>query len=255
MFHEYLILLPLAFAAGAVNAAVGGGGLITVPGLFAVLPTTLPATLLGTDKLSSIFGHVSAMRQYALRLALPWRLLAIASASAFVGSYLGARAVYAFAPSMMRPLVIVLLAVMLVYTWLRPNFGTVDGGRPSTPRDRALGIALGFAIGFYDGFFGPGTGSFLVFLFVRVFRFDFLRATACAKVVNLAGDSAALVFLIPAGAVIWPLGIPMGLAAALGGLIGARLVMRGGNVWIRRLFLVLAVTLLAKLSWETLAGL
>lgn len=252
MIWTYVTMIALSFSAGAVNAAVGGGGLITVPGLFAALPDVAPATLLGTDKLSSIFGHTSAMRHYALRIALPWRLLAAAAASAFCGAYLGAQAVYSFSTAMMRPVVIVLLAVMLVYTWFRPDFGAADGGRPSTRVDRLTGIALGFAIGFYDGFFGPGTGSFLVFLFIKVFRFDFLRATACAKVVNLAADCAALVFLIPAGAVIWQLAIPMGLSAAVGGIVGARLAMRGGNVWIRRLFLILAGALLAKLVFEAL---
>jgi uncharacterized protein len=250
MVYEYAVLLPIAFVAGAINAAVGGGGLITVPGLFAVLPAAAPAMLLGTDKLSSIFGHVSAMRQYARRLRLPWRLLIVASLAAFTGSYLGARAIYSFPPTMMRPVIVGLLAVMLVYTWFKPDLGRVDGGAGLSRRDVAIGMALGFGIGFYDGFFGPGTGSFLVFLFVRVFRFDFLRATACAKVVNLAADSAALVFLIPAGSLIWSLGIPMGLAASLGGLIGARLTVRGGNVWIRRVFLVLALVLLGKLLWE-----
>jgi len=253
MVMEYLVMLPLAFAAGAINAAVGGGGLIVVPGLFAVLPDTAPATLLGTDKMSSVFGHVSAMRHYAMRMPLPWKLVLPAAAAAFIGAYLGARAVYSLDPKMIRPLIVGLLVVMLAYTWFKPNFGAHDDGAELSRREIAVGLALGFAIGFYDGFFGPGTGSFLVFLFVRVFRFDFLRATACAKVVNLAGDSAALVFLIPAGAVLWSLAIPMGLSAWAGGMVGARLVVRGGNMWIRRVFLVLASTLLAKLLWETFA--
>jgi uncharacterized membrane protein YfcA len=252
MFHSLLVLLPLAFASGAINAAVGGGGLITVPGLFATLPEALPAALLGTDKVSAVFGHVTAMRHYALRMRLPWRLLGPTAAAGFVGSYLGARAVYAFPPDMVRPLVVVLLAAMFVYTLMRPGFGRVAASTPVSPRRRAVGVALGFAIGFYCGFFGPGSGSFLVFLFVRVFRFDFLRAAGCAKVVNLATDVAALVFLVPAGAVLWPLALPMAVAAAVGGMVGARLVMRGGNVWIRRAFLLLAGSLLIKLAWEGL---
>lgn len=252
MPHELLVLLPLAFAAGMINAAVGGGGLITVPGLFATLPNALPAALLGTDKVAAVFGHVTAMRHYALRMTLPWRLLALTAGFGFAGSYLGARAVYAFPPAMVRPLVVVLLGVMFVYTLARPSFGHTTVSEPASPLRRAVGVGLGFAIGFYCGFFGPGAGSFLVFLFVRVFRFDFLRAAGCAKVVNLATDSAALVFLIPAGAVLWHLALPMAAASAIGGMVGARLVMRGGNVWIRRAFLVLAGLLLVKLGWESL---
>lgn len=245
-------MLPLAFAAGAINAAIGGGGLIVVPGLFATFPTAPPATLLGTDKLSSVFGHVSAMRQYAARIALPWRLVLPAALAAFAGAYLGARAIHAFDPRMMRPVIVGLLVVMLAYTWFKPGFGSRDDERPLTRLDLIVGVAMGFVIGFYDGFFGPGTGSFLVFLFVKIYRFDFLRATACAKVVNLAGDSAALVFLLPAGAVMWSLAVPMGVTAWIGGVVGARLVVRGGNLWIRRVFLAIASILLLKLLWETL---
>lgn len=252
MLSSLLVLLPLAFAAGLVNAAVGGGGLITVPGLFATMPTALPAALLGTDKVAAVFGHITAMRHYALRMKLPWRLLAPAAGIGFVGSYLGARAVYAFPPEMVRPLVVVLLGVMFLYTLLRPNFGHTATTEPASPLRRGIGLGLSFVIGFYCGFFGPGAGSFLVFLFVRVFRFDFVRAAACAKVVNLATDGAALFFLIPAGAVLWPFALPMAAASAIGGMVGARLVLKGGNVWIRRAFLILAGILLAKLGSESL---
>lgn len=248
---ELLILLPLAFVAGAINAAVGGGGLILVPGLYATLPRALPAELMGTDKLASIFGHATSMRHYALRMDLPWKLLWRAAIAAFVGALAGVSLMSLVPASWMRPIVIVVLAVMLAYTWFRPQFGQQDESRDITTKELRNGLLLGFAIGFYDGFIGPGTGSFLLFLFVRCFHFDFLRATACAKVVNFGTNLAALVFLIPTGKVFYHYAIPMGLASVAGAMLGARLAMRGGNQWIRRLFLILAISLLAKLLWET----
>ena len=248
---ELFVLLPLAFVSGLINAAVGGGGLIQVPGLFATLPQALPAAIFGTVKLTAAMGLSSAMRQYARRMKLPWRLLGASAAAAFCGSYLGARAMYLLPATWMRPLVIALLAIMLVYTWLRPSFGELDSGRTPTRRDITLGLLLGMAIGFYDGFFGPGAGSFLIFMFVRFFHFDFLRASACAKVVNVATCLAALVFLIPADAVLYHFAIPMGVVGMLGSVVGARLAMKGGNTWIRRAFVVLALSLLGKLVWET----
>ncbi|MDQ8022875.1 MAG: sulfite exporter TauE/SafE family protein [Moraxellaceae bacterium] len=247
---ELLFLLPLGFASGLINAVVGGGGLILVPGLFATYPNAAPAALLGTDKFGSVMGHTVAMSQYARRLALPWRMLMPAAAAAFAGAYLGARAVHHLPAEWVRPLVIVLLVVMLVYTWFKPQFGAVDANRPITRRDMWIGLSLGCAIGFYDGFFGPGTGSFLLFLFVRVFHFDFLRATACAKVVNMATNLAALAFFVPAGLVFYEIAIPLGLAGIAGALVGTRLAFKGGNAWIRRLFLVLALSLLAKLLFD-----
>ena len=121
-----------------------------------------------------------------------------------------------------------------------------------TRRDLANGVLIGAGIGFYDGFFGPGTGSFLIFLFVRFFHFDFLRASACAKVVNLATNLAALAFFIPAGLVLYTVAIPMGLANIAGAQVGARMALKGGNLWVRRLFMALALTLLGKLLFDLL---
>lgn len=249
--HELFILVPLAFVTGIINAAVGGGGLIQVPGLFATLPLASPAQIMGTDKFSAIMGHAASSRQYARQLNLPWKLVLWTTLAAFAGSYAGVRAMYLVPAQWMRPVVIVVLAAMLVYTWFRPQFGIHDEQRAITPGDLKKGLALGAVIGFYDGFIGPGTGSFLLFLFVRIFHFDFLRATACAKVVNMGTNLAALVFLIPAGMVFYHYAIPMSVASILGALIGTKAAIRAGNQWIRTLFLVLAVSLLCKLTWET----
>jgi len=251
--HESLyLLLPLAFVAGLIDAAVGGGGLIQLPGLFAGLPQAQPAALLGSNKLASLMGTASATWRYARRIAIPWRLILPAAAAAFAGSWLGAHAVHFLPTHWIRPIVIGLLVVMLAYTWLKPSFGAEDAGRPLTRRDLLTGLLIGAVIGFYDGFFGPGTGSFLIFLFVRFFHFDFLRASAAAKVVNLATNLAALLFFMPAGLVIYGIAIPMGIANIAGAQVGSRLAIRGGNAWVRRLFLLLALTLLCKLVWDSL---
>nr|WP_223871596.1 sulfite exporter TauE/SafE family protein [Candidatus Dactylopiibacterium carminicum] len=182
MSHELLILLPVSFIAGAINAAVGGGGLIGIPALYNVLTTYTPAQIMGVDKFSSVMGHAMSIRQYATRIPLPWRLILPTAVTAFLGSYLGVRMLDLMPSHWMRPIILIVLAAMLVYTWLRPEFGRQDTSRAPTRADLFKGAALGMALGFYDGFIGPGTGSFLLFLFVRFFHFDFLRASACAKV-------------------------------------------------------------------------
>ena len=247
-----LLLIPLSFAAGLVDAAVGGGGLILVPGLFALMPNTAPATLMGTNKFAAIMGTASATWRYARRVKLDWHILLPCALAAFIGSYSGASVIQHLDKSLVRPLVIALLLVMLVYTWFKPTFGTQDAGRPLTRRDLYVGLLIGMVIGFYDGFFGPGTGSFLIFLFVRFFHFDFVRASASAKVVNLATNLAALTFFIPVGAVIYGYAIPMAVANVAGAQVGSRMALKGGNLWVRRLFLTLAMVLLAKLIWDTL---
>lgn len=245
-----LFLLPTAFIAGLIDAAVGGGGLILLPGLLTALPKEIPAALLGTNKFTAVWGTAAAALNYMRRIRIPWAIILPAAATAFIGSLSGARITHYLPADVIRPLVIILLAVMLAYTWFKPAFGDQDAGRALTQRDLYIGMAIGGAIGFYDGLFGPGTGSFLVFLFVRFFHFDFMRATACAKVVNLTTNAAALVFFIPATLVLFSYAIPMAIANIAGAQLGSYLAIRGGNTWIRRLFLLLAICLLGKLIWQ-----
>src|SRR5690606_13427842 len=121
------------------------------------------------------------------------------------------------------------------------------------PRERALAVALGGAIGFYDGLFGPGTGSFLIFLFIRFFALDFVHASASAKVVNIATNIAALVFFIPTGNVLYLAALPMAICNILGAVSGTWLAVHKGSGFIRGLFLLLLVVLIAKLGYDVLS--
>ncbi len=254
MITELYILLPLTFVAAMLNASVGGGGLVLIPGLFTLFPSTVPAALLATEKCAGVTGLATASVQYARRIQLPWRLVAMASGAAFCGSHMGARAIAVLPSNWVKPFVVFLLIVMLLYTWFKPDFGKQDAHVPISRNDLIRGLLIGTAIGFYEGFFGPGAGSFLIFLFVRVFHFDFMRATACAKVVNMSTNLGALAYFIPAGLVIYPLAIPMVFAMIGGSFAGSHLAMKGGNRWLRRLFLVLVLSLLGKLVWDLVRG-
>ena len=251
---EFYVLLPLTFVAAMLNASVGGGGLVLIPGMFTLFPSAMPATLLATEKCASVAGQATASVQYARRIKLPWKLLAMVSATAFFGAHLGARTIAALPGTFVKPFIAVLLAGMLFYIWFKPDFGKQDADMPIGRGDLARGLLVGTAIGFYEGFFGPGAGSFLIFLFIKVFRFDFLRATACAKLVNTSTNLGALAYFIPAGLVRYSMALPMTVAMIAGSYAGSHLAMRGGNQWIRRLFLILAISLLAKLVADLLRG-
>ena len=251
---EFYVLLPLTFVAAMLNASVGGGGLVLIPGMFTLFPSAMPATLLATEKCASVAGQATASVQYARRIKLPWKLLAMVSATAFFGAHLGARTIAALPGTFVKPFIAVLLAGMLFYIWFKPDFGKQDADMPIGRGDLARGLLVGTAIGFYEGFFGPGAGSFLIFLFIKVFRFDFLRATACAKLVNTSTNLGALAYFIPAGLVRYSMALPMTVAMIAGSYAGSHLAMRGGNHWIRRRFLILAISLLAKLVADLLRG-
>lgn len=255
MVSEWILpLLGGAFLAGLVDAVVGGGGLIQIPLLFAAFPGVAPATLFGTNKIASVFGTASATWSYSRRVQMPWRRLGAAAAAAFVGAFFGATTVSALDPALLRPLMLLLLVAMVIYTLLRPNLGTVREGEGRETGSHVIGLAIGGVIGFYDGFFGPGTGSFLLFLFVRFYGWDFLRASASAKLVNFSTNIAALIYFGSQGSIMVGLGLGMAVFNVLGAQCGAWLAMRHGSRFVRVVFLVVASVLIVKFAWDTVAG-
>ncbi|KAB2922103.1 MAG: sulfite exporter TauE/SafE family protein, partial [Dechloromonas sp.] len=170
---DWTILAPAAFFAGMVDAVVGGGGLIQIPVLLAQFPQTSIPTLFGTNKLSSIAGTGAALWRYARSVRIPWLVVLPATVAALLGAWGGAALVAWLPRETMRPLVVVMMIAVALYTFLRKDLGqqvtrVLDG------TDRWRGALFGLVIGAYDGFFGPGTGSFLIFGFVRLFGMDFV---------------------------------------------------------------------------------
>lgn len=251
-FH-YLIYL-FAFFAGMVDAAVGGGGLIQVPALFNLFPQATPATLLGTNKFASIVGTSFSAQRYLNKITLSWQIFLPAMFSAFLLSYLGASAVSLIPRQTMRPIVLVLMMMVTIYTLHRKDFGLTHAPQNIGRTEQIKAIIIGGGIGFYDGIFGPGTGSFLIFMFIRFFAMDFLHASATAKLVNLATNAAALCYFIPSGNVLFAVALPMALANMLGAVTGTWLALRHGAKWVRILFLILVSLQIIKLSYDVLMG-
>lgn len=246
-----LMLISASFIAGAIDAVVGGGGLIQIPALFAVYPSESAAMLFGTNKCASVVGTASATWRYVRRVKMPWRTILPATVAALVFSYLGALAVAWLPKEAVRPLILVLLILAAIYTLKRKDFGLEHRPAHSGHREFAYALLLGSVIGFYDGFFGPGTGSFLIFLFVRFFGFDFLHASASAKVVNVATNLAALAYFVPHGYVLPLLALTMAVANVSGSLAGTWLALRHGSVFVRKVFLLVVGLLILKFAWDT----
>ena len=245
---ELLGLVMAAFFAGMVDAVAGGGGLIQVPALLSVMPQAEAATLFGTNKLSSVFGTASATWRYLRRVTVPIKVVFAASITAFVLSFVGAALVSWFPAAVIRPVVFGLLVVVVMYTLWQPSLG-ITASNPLVERNVIpWAILCGSILGFYDGFFGPGTGSFLIFCFVRVFGFDFLRASASAKVVNLSTNLAALAFFVPSGHVLWIIGISMAVANIAGAQVGAQVALKGGSKWVRWCFIAMSCCLIIKVG-------
>jgi uncharacterized membrane protein YfcA len=248
---DFALLAVAAFVAGLVDAVVGGGGLIQIPAIFAVFPKEVPATLLGTNKLASMCGTTVAAVKYARRVQVAWSAAAPAAVAAFVMAFAGAWTVTRVPADFVRSLLPLILLAVAVYTFKKKDFGSVHAPLHSGMTERLLAMGVGAFIGFYDGFFGPGTGSFLLFLFVRFFGFDFLGASAAAKVVNVACNVSALIWFGYSGHLIWKLAALMAVCQVVGSLIGTRLALKHGSGFVRKLFLVVVSLLIVKTAYDS----
>ncbi|MDX5363449.1 MAG: TSUP family transporter [Pseudazoarcus pumilus] len=245
-----LVIAVAAFMAGFVDAVVGGGGLIQIPALFTAFPATSPATLFGTNKIASIVGTTSAAVQYSRRVSIPWKIALPGATAALIGAWFGARAVAWMPVELLRPLVLLLLVLVAVYTFARKDFGTGVSKAALANRDVVITVVIALCVGFYDGFFGPGTGSFFIFLLVRFISLDFLHASATAKILNVATNLAALAFFASSVDLLWKAGLIMACCNLTGAVIGSRMALRHGAGFVRHIFLVVVVLLIAKMAYD-----
>ena len=252
MIDFNLVVVAVASClAGFVDAVVGGGGLILVPALFATYPNAVPATLFGTNKGGAIWGTAWAAVNFARRVTLARATMAWGMGGALAGSFFGAWVVtLVSAGPLKRALPFVLLAI-LVYTIAKKQLGREHTPRMAGSAEAVAAGLIGLAIGFYDGFFGPGTGSFFVFLFVRILGYDFLHASAAAKMLNTATNLAALVLFAATGHVWWHIAAVLAVANVAGSLMGTRLALARGAGFVRVVFIVVVSALILKTAWDS----
>jgi uncharacterized protein len=246
-----LLLCLFAFLAGFIDSIVGGGGLILLPAMLILRPDLELATVLGTNKGSAFLGTLTSTIQYSRTVGIPWRVMLPAAFAGFIFSALGAFTVTKIDNDFMRPFVIVLLVTVAVYTFFKKDFGTLHAPNVNERKQRVIALVAGAVIGFYDGFFGPGTGSFLIFIFIGLVGFSFLAASASAKAINFAANLAAFLLFAATGHVEYSLAVPLALCNILGSLLGSRIAVSRGSSFVRVLFLVVVTGVIARLSYDT----
>jgi uncharacterized membrane protein YfcA len=248
-----LFLILAAFSAGLVDAIAGGGGLLQLPALLIGVPQATTVEILGTNKVASIFGTSASAMTYRKSVKTDAPFLVTMALPAFFGSVFGALSASIIPTQSMRPIVFVLLVAVAIYTWKKPDLGAIDILRHETKKRFVIAAIAGFVIGFYDGIFGPGTGSFLMLTLIYL-GFAFLSASAIAKVVNVSTNFGAILVFGFHGAILWQVALVLASANIVGGLLGAKLAIRGGSTLIRKVFLIVTVALIIKVGIDTLSN-
>jgi hypothetical protein len=247
---NFLFLALAAGFAGFVDAVAGGGGLVQLPALLIGISNKPIPMILGTNKIPSIFGTSVAAASYFKKVRPDLKLTVAMAIPALIGSVTGAHLAARFPTSVFHPLILTLLVVVGVYTWRKPELGMIERIRHTHNMRQLIVAGCGLLIGFYDGIFGPGTGTILVFILVVIVGYEFLKASATAKMVNIATNFGAIVTFQISGHMWWRLGLALALANVAGALIGSRLAIKGGSPLVRKVFLFVVAALIAKLSYD-----
>lgn len=253
MDYTLIALCAFGFLAGLVDSIVGGGGLVQVPAFFVLYPQLTVPNIIGTNRLASAVGTSVAAANYARSVPIPWKTALWAGVAAAVFSLLGVTVQSLLSSAVLKPIILVLIIGIAWFTYARKDFGSLDRHH-QLPAGKIPWYAagIGAVLGFYNGFVGPGTGSLLVFAFVSVLGYNFLRASAIAKVINVVADVSSLFVFLWKGQVLFHIALPLMVCNVAGSYVGSRLAVLRGNSFIRRVFLVVVVGIILRFAWDVL---
>ena len=250
MTQETIILCVAAFAAGLIDSIVGGGGLVQTPATLITLPRYPITTLLGTTKIPSLCGTSIAAFQYAYKVNIRWKLLATMCTIALLAAYAGSATVSMVSNAFMKPIIFIMLVLVFIYTYTKKDFGLVAEREVPKKRNFVWCIIISLLVGFYDGFIGPGAGSFLILFFISILGFDFLKASAHAKLVNVATNIGSIIFFSGSGHILYQYALPMAVCNFVGSIFGARLAILKGNKFIRVFFLIVITGTIIRFGYD-----
>lgn len=247
---DYLFICVAGFIAAAVDSIAGGGGLISLPAIMAVgVP---PHSALGTNKFASTCASFTSTLTFAKSKKIYMPLIKFLIPCTLIGAALGVKTALKIDQAILQIMVLVLIFAVAIYTIVKKDFGSKDMFKGLTKLNIFYGCIFAFTIGFYDGFFGPGTGSFLIFLFISIFGFDFTISAGNGKILNFVSNITALVLFALNGKIIYLVGIPMALSMILGARIGTKIAIKNGAKVIKPIFVTIALILTAKLLYSSI---
>lgn len=247
--YNIIILCLAAFGAGFVDSIVGGGGLVQLPALMMVLPQYSVVTLLGTNKLVSVTGTAFSAWRFSRHVPIVFKIILPAVVSSFIFSLLGAYTVTIVSNEVLKPIFMVLMFCVFIFTIRNKGFGLKDQD-PNIVIPIWKPLVIGSVLGFYDGFFGPGTGSFLIIGFVGLIGMTFVQGSAYAKMINLTTNVAALLLFVMKGSFLYEYALPMIVCNVLGAVLGVRLALLKGNDFVRTLLRIIVFLTILKLAYQ-----
>lgn len=245
-------LCVIAFCAGFIDAIAGGGGLIQTPLSLALLPSYPIATVIGTLKVPAFTGTAMAVRQYLKQTKIQWLFFLLLACLSFASAFLGSYTLTIVDNDFMKPLLLGILVALWVFTYFKKDFARKKVSEVTKKQRYIYGIITALIVGFYDGFIGPATGTFFIMAFIFLLGFDFFKASAYAKMINLMTNLGSISLFLIKGKIIWSIALPMAVSNGLGGYFGAKLAILKGQQWVRYVFLLIMFIAICRFGYEVL---
>ncbi len=247
MFSNYLIICPLVFIAGFIDAVAGGGGLVSLP---AYIFTGIPVhQCVATNKMSAFMGTSVATAKYAKSGFIPWKIAITCIPCALIGSALGAKAALMVPDRIFKIVLMIVIPLTGVYILTDKNRAGIKE-KLSLRSTILISMMISFFIGIYDGFYGPGTGTFLILLLTGIARMELTEANGLTKVINLSTNASALAVFLINHQVLFPLGVIAGIFNIAGNYLGASGFEKNGSKLVRPVMLLVLSIFLIKLFFE-----
>ena len=244
-----LLLCVVAFVAGFTDAVVGGGGLLQLPAMFIAYSGWLPVNVIATNRFSSACGTLMAAVQYLRKVEVNRKVVLVTAVAAMLAALLGAQIMKHTSPETFKPVILIVLIVVAIYTYSKKDFGLANTAKV-VKAGVGIPVLIGLIIGFYNGFIGPGTGSFLIFALIGFMHYDFLKASASAKIINFATDFSTLVYFACSGDIHYKIAIPMAVFNIAGGYVGSHLAMLRGSTFVRRFFIAIVCVVIVRFAYD-----
>jgi len=245
---KIIVLCLMGFTAAFVDSIAGGGGLISVPGF--LMAGLDPHIALGTNKFCATSGSFTSSLKFASSGKVNFKLLKYLIPFTLTGSVLGVTIVQFISPDFLRGIVLVLVLIIGIYSLFSKSLGRKDNFSGMTKLNLFYGIVLAFSLGFYDGFFGPGTGSFLIFGFIKIFKFDFTKSIGNAKFLNFVSNISALIMFSLHHQIQYKLGLPVAIFMIIGARLGTKLAIKNGVKIIKPIFVTISLAIAIKMMFE-----
>ena len=246
-----LIVCAGVFLASFMDAIAGGGGIISVPTYLLALHGVPIYFALGTNKLSSALGTVFSTARFVKNKCVNWRLAIPSVAFALLGSVAGTWLQHHTPDTILKYMLLIVLPIVAFFTLRKRAWPDAPEAIPFV-KQAVIVWGASLILGAYDGYYGPGTGTFLMIVFIRLAKMDTRTAAGNVKIVNLSSNIGSLFTAWQAGYVLWGIGLIAACASIAGHYIGAGLAIKNGSKIVRPTVIVVLILLIIKVVTELL---